>query len=676
MQTATVLLIILAAVVALGIAVFQYFYKIKRQKVNVWLAVLRFVFLFSGLLLIINPKFTKESYYIEKANLVVLIDNSTSINKLGGREDMAEAIRRIKSNTKLAESYKINTYTFGDNIVDGDSITYKANSTNISKALNSLNEIYGNSTSAIVLLTDGNQTLGNDYEYLQLNKNIHIYPIIVGDTTRHEDLRISQINVNKYAFLKNKFPVETTIQYSGNRSVNSVVRIYLDGKQVFRESVDFTINTTSKTLTTLLEANRVGIKSLKIEVEAITNEKNIINNTKEHAIEVIDEKTNIALISSIIHPDIGVLKKSIEANEQREVKIYTPNVALEQLEDVDVFILYQPNTAFKVMYDFIAKKGGGVFTITGRKTDWRFLNAVQSSFSKESYNQPEEILPVKNQGFGLFDISTMSFSGFPPLESALGEFDITKPYETIATQRIKGVELETPLFFIIDDEIAKEVVLFGENIWMWRVKTYRDERSFKTFDDFIGRLFRYLSSVKQKSRLNLTYENLYEGNASAKISASFFDKAYNFDANANLTITLKNDASGFRREAPMLLKENSYEYSLENLEPGTYEFTVSESKEKVKKSGTFKILDFNLEDQFLAANYKKLQRLSQNSMGTSYFPNEIETLAKDLQNDKRFTPVQKSNRNVVSLIDFRYLLFFMALALAIEWFIRKYNGLL
>ena len=126
----------------------------------------------------------------------------------------------------------------------------------------------------------------------------------------------------------------------------------------------------------------------------------------------------------------------------------------------------------------------------------------------------------------------------------------------------------------------------------------------------------------------------------------------------------------------MLLKENSYEYSLENLEPGTYEFTVSESKEKVKKSGTFKILDFNLEDQFLAANYKKLQRLSQNSMGTSYFPNEIETLAKDLQNDKRFTPVQKSNRNVVSLIDFRYLLFFMALALAIEWFIRKYNGLL
>ena len=130
MQTATVLLIILSVVIALGIAVFQYFYKIKRRKVNVWLALLRFVFLFSGLLLIINPKFTKESYYIEKANLVVLADNSTSINKLGGKKDVSEAIRRIKSNSQLAESYKINTYTFGDNIVDGDSITHKESSTN------------------------------------------------------------------------------------------------------------------------------------------------------------------------------------------------------------------------------------------------------------------------------------------------------------------------------------------------------------------------------------------------------------------------------------------------------------------------------------------------------------------------------------------------------------------
>lgn len=676
MQTSTVLLIILAAVVALCVAVFQYFYKTKRQKINVWLALVRFLFLFLGLLLLINPKFTKESYYIEKANLVVLTDNSTSIEKLGGKEAIVNSISKIKSDARLNDTYKVNTYSFGQNIVDGDSILFKEGNTNISKALNSLNEIYGNTPSAIVLLSDGNQTLGADYEYLQLNKNLHIYPIVVGDTTKYEDLRVSQINVNKYAFLKNKFPVETTILYSGNSSVNTIVRIYLDGKQVFRQAVEFNQNTTSKTINTLLEANSVGIKGLKIQVDAISNEKNSRNNSKERAIEVIDEKTNIALISSIAHPDIGALKKSIETNEQREVKILNPNIAIEELEDVDVFILYQPNTAFKPIYEFIANKGGGAFTITGRKTDWKFLNTIQSSFTKESYNQSEEIIPVKNQGFGLFDISEMSFSGFPPLESGLGEFKIEQPYETIALQRIKGVELDTPLFFVIDNETAKEAVLFGENIWKWRLQSYRDERSFKTFDDFIGKLFRYLSNVKQKSRLTLTYENLYEGNSNTKISATYFDKAYNFDANAALTIKLNRLESSFTRESPMLLKGNSYEYSLEDLEAGTYEFTVAETKEKLAKTGRFKILDFNIEDQFLASDYKKLKRLSKNSEGASYFPNQIENLIEELQNDNRFTPIQKSNRNVVSLIDFRYLLFFMALALAIEWFIRKYNGLL
>ena len=677
MQTSAVLYIILAAVVALGLVLFQYFFKTKKQKVNIWLALLRFVFVFCGLLLIINPKFTKESYFIEKANLILLSDNSMSITKLDGVPDLEKSIEIIKSNSKLVDKYKVSSYLFGKNITEGDSVLYNTNSTNISKALSSLNEIYGNTSSAIVLLSDGNQTLGSDYEYLRLNKNIHIYPVVVGDTTIYEDLRVSQINVNKYAFLKNKFPVEATIIYSGNRAINNaIVRIYLNGKQVFRQPVNFNKNNTSTTINTLLEADNIGVKSLKVQVDTISNEKNTNNNSKERAIEIIDEKTKIAIVSSIAHPDIGALKKTIEANEQREVTILKPNTATEKVQDIDIFILYQPNADFKSIYEFIQKRSGGIFTITGRKTDWRFLNQIQTSFIKESYNQKEEILPVKNEGFGLFDISELSFIDYPPLESDLGEFTITKPYESIATKRIKGVELESPLFLVIDDQNSKEAVLFGENLWRWRVQNYRDERSFKTFDDFMSKLFRYLSDVKQKSRLNITYENVYEGNLDAKITVTYFDKAYVFDTNADLSIKLKKRESNFTRDAPLLLKGNSYEYSFEDLEAGIYDFSITETKEKLSKSGTFKILDFNLENQFLAADYNKLQRLSEKTEGVSYMPNEVEVLVDNLLNDNRFTPIQKSSRNVVSLIDFAFLLFFMAIALAAEWFIRKYNGLL
>ena len=48
--------------------------------------------------------------------------------------------------------------------------------------------------------------------------------------------------------------------------------------------------------------------------------------------KVIDQKTNIALISSISHPDIGVIKRAIETNAQRKVTIVNPK-EIKSLEE-------------------------------------------------------------------------------------------------------------------------------------------------------------------------------------------------------------------------------------------------------------------------------------------------------------------------------------------------------
>lgn len=677
MQTKTILLVVLAIIFTAVIVWFQYYKQSKsRSKLNVILSVLRFISILSLLTLLINPKFNKEEYSIEKSNLIIAIDNSTSIKKLEGTEAVLKSIDELNSNSLLADKFETSSYLFGDALIEGDSITLDDKRTNLSVALNSLNQIYGNAKSAVVLLSDGNQTLGLDYEYLKLDPDLHVFPVVVGDTTSYADLRIGRVNTNKYAFLKNKFPIETDVVYTGNQAINSVVKIYLNRKQVFRQPVRFNADNNSTSINTLLQANSVGIKNLEIVVDKLPNEKNTINNSKELALEVIDEKTNIGIIASIMHPDIGALKKSIEVNEQREVQILKPNVSLGELENIDVFILYQPNTSFKGIYEFIEKRGGGIFTITGSKTDWSFLNAIQSSFLKESYNQKEEILPAKNQSFSLFEISDLSFTNFPPLEDNLGDIVISHPFETIANQRIKGIDLDTPLFLVVNQEQKKEAVLFGENIWKWRVQTYRNEQSFKTFDDFLGKLILYLSDEKQKNRLTIDYESLYDGSSNAVITASYFDNSYEFDSNASLTLRLNKIDSNFSREIPMLLRGTNYEANIDGLEAGNYEFSVIESKEKLSKSGQFRILNYNLEDQFLTADYKKLNRFSENTGGELYFPEQFESLIQSLANDNRFVPIQKSKRNVVSLIDFRYLLILMVLALAIEWFVRKYNGLL
>ncbi len=677
MEIRTVLLILLAALTAITIVFYQYFYKNPRKgSLRIWLAGLRFIAIFSGLLLLINPKFTKNDYFLEKSNLILLIDDSSSMENSADKDEILDAIKAIESNSDLNDRFAIQQYAFGSNVVKKDSLHFNKTNTDIANALSTTDEIFTNSSNAVVLFTDGNQTLGRDYSFINLREEIDVNPIIVGDTTAYEDLSVGLVNSNTYAFLKNKFPIEANILYKGSKPISQLVTIAMNGRVVYRENIDFSLNENSKEVNVLLEAKSVGVKSIVIDVRPLENEKNRLNNTKEIAIEVIDEKTNVTIVSDMLHPDIGALKKAIETNEQRSVTIVKPTNNVDSFQETDIFILYQPNRKFKAIYDYIAKSKTNIFTITGTQTDWRYLNQVQQSFFKENFNQTEEILPVLNNAFGVFGLSDFTVEDFPPLKSNLGDLEFKKSAETILFQKIKGVSLDKPLFSILAENKSKEAILFGENIWKWRAQAFRSQQSFKNFDDFIGKLMVYLASDNQKSRLELDYVRIFDNPSIARIRASYFDESYSFDSNADIKINVNGRENNFSRESPMLLKGSFFEVDLSDLEVGEYDFIVTVEKENIKRSGTFKILNFDPEKQLLSANYTKLKDLADKTNGSLYFPNDMELLISDLSNSERFTPIQKSKQNVVSLIDFRILLGIIVLTLSLEWFIRKFNGLI
>ncbi len=675
MQVQIVLLLLLAFVIALGLVLFQYFYRSKRTKLSGLLAFLRFVTLFCGIVLLINLKFSRKEYELESANLIVLADNSSSIQKLNGHDQVRNIATDIAANPGLNEKFSLKQFRFGASLEVLDSLSFTAKRTNISKSLETLDETFANTQNVIVLLTDGNQTVGEDFEFQRFGNNTAVFPVVVGDTTSYSDMAIGQVNVNRYAFVGNTFPIEAEVLYSGEVPVTATIQLFLEGNPVYRETLEFARNERVKTINTLLEAKSTGIKTLEFRVSPLDNEKNTVNNRQQRFLEVIDEKTTIGIVSSIKHPDIGALKEAIETNKQRSVRLLAPNATSEELDDVDVFLLYQPNRSFSSVYDVIERKGGGVFTITGPETDWYFLQSQSKSISKEVVGQEEVIFPVKNEAFDLFDTSDFTMLEYPPLSGELGDIEVFTSAKVIAYQKIRGVALQAPLFFILEED-RKQAFLLGADIWKWRAQSFRNLGSFEAFDTFFGKLLLYLSDSEQKERLRLNYENRYDNSTTARIAASFFDNTYVFDPDAALKLKIIGANTNFEREEPMLLRENQFVSDLGDLEPGEYTFTVKETKENISKSGSFSILDFDLEDQFLAANDDKLERLAEANGGQHYYPTQTDKLLTDLIADERFTPIQKSNKNVVSLIDFRWLLALMVVALASEWTIRKYNGLL
>ncbi len=677
MTAETILYIIIGALVALALVLFMYGYKTKYTGKLRWLfGALRFVTLFSLFLLLVNPKFKTSTYTVEKPQLAILVDNSSSITELGQNQNVSSVTDAIAENNDLNAKFDISLFRFGSDFNVLDSLNFSEKRTHIDKAFAASEELFKNVTAPTLLITDGNQTLGRDYEFSSRTYSNVIYPLIAGDSIQYADLKIEQLNTNRYSFLKNQFPVEAILVYSGAGTVNSQFIISQGGNRVFSKNISFSENNNTQTVSVNLPASKVGLLRYSAQLVPLSEEKNKVNNQKSFAVEVIDQATNVLVISAMVHPDLGALKKSIETNEQRTVTFKKPSEAVSILNDYQLVILYQPNRSFAGVYSEIDKLKKNTFTITGIQTDWNFLNGVQKNFNKETSGQTEEVSGVLNSNYGAYATDDIGFGDFPPLRTEFGELSISVPHEVLLQQTIDGYSTETPMMASMEINGKRDAIFDGEGFWRWRARSFVISDSFQEFDEFIGKIVQYLASSKRRSRLEVNYETFYYNNNALSVSAQYFDKSFVFDNRAQLNITVSNKETEQVTVFPMLLKNNFFEVDLNSLPAGDYNFTVAVKDEAVARSGSFTILDFNVEQQFLNANVTKLQRVATNTNGKAYFIDQYEELVASLLENDNYRSVQKTDQKVVPLIDWKYLLGLIVLSLSVEWFIRKYNGLI
>ena len=675
MTASTIILILLAAVFAF-IAAF-WFYRIRSKKTSrylVFFAVLRFLTIFFILLLLINPEYSKQNPYLVKPDLVIAVDNSASISFFEEEETSVTIRDQLQQSEALNEQFNINLLTFGQRVESGVKNEFNEEQTLLDNALNTIKTTYRDRVAPIVLISDGNQTFGADYSFRTQLPGQPVYPVVLGDTAMVRDLAVSRVNVNRYSYLGNEFPVEVFLNYSGQEEIETTFTIKRDNDVVFQQTLRFNKEKNSTVLTTNLKASRIGTAVYQASVSSLPQEKNLGNNLKNFAIEAIDEKTEVLIVSDISHPDIGMLKRSIESNEQRKVTLKNSRLPINELNAYQLVILYQPGLSFRPVFEFLQKNNTPFFVITGTKTNWNFLNIIQDDYQKEWFRQAENIQASVNTQYNVFSFEDIGFEDYPPLRDDLGDIRINVPAEILFYQKIRNVSLETPLLFTYEKENSRYGVLLGENLWKWRAQRYLDANSFEDFDRFLGKLIFYLASNTRKQRLTVDYEPFYDENTAFRLTAEFFNRNYEFDDTASLDLILTNQKDSARRALPMLLKSGYYEADLNGLPAGDYEFTVKAGNENISRSGSFKVLDFNIERQFLRADIARLGTLAETSGGQMFFPNEWERLVETLINDPANKAIQKSKVEKVSLIDFRFLLFLVVFLLSLEWLSRKYSG--
>lgn len=675
MANATILLIVLSLVIAFVVSFYQYFYKVKsRSKMTLLLAFLRFFSFFGLLLLLINPIITRKTTETVKTPLPIVIDNSASMSDLKSDKEALELFNKLKSNSDLADKFDVQTYQFDEDFLPSDSVNFKGKQSNIDVVAKSLNSVYKNQSYPTVLISDGNQTSGEDYVFT-FNPNNKVFPLVVGDTTANFDLKIAQLNVNKYAFHKNKFPVEVFLNYNGTKSVNANFKITLGNSVLNEQTVAFSPNKKSVNLNVLLPADKVGLQLLKATISSKEQEKNVYNNTKNFAVEVIDQKTEIALISSISHPDLGAIKRSIETNAQRKVTIFKPN-EIKSIENYNVLILYQPNVSFKSIFDQNKNARINTWIITGNNTDFNFLNQNQDGFEFKTSSQKEDYLATFNAQFNLFALDNIGFEQFPPLENAYGTITSKSNATTLLSSSIRGIETNQPLMVFSEEKGSRNAFLFGENIWKWRAESYLQKKSFEDFDIFLDKTIQFLASNNSRKSLVVTHERFYNSGENIEINAQYFNKNYELDEKARLTISVTNTKTKAIKKYDLLRTSNAFKVNLDGLSAGNYSFTIKELNSNSSYSSTFEVLDFDIEKQFVNPDLNKLKQLASQTKGSVYMPNQVDALIMQLLDDVNYKAIQKTIVKKSPLIDWIWLLVLIAVSLATEWFVRKYNGLL
>ena len=670
-------LIVLFGILAIAISIAFFQYKPWTSGNIYWgLFSVRTLSLSTLFILLLNPEINSEVTTLIKPKLAVLVDNSASIGFLGKDSLAQDFSTQLKNDTALNNRFDLQFFTFSNSTAQTDTLSFDGSQTNIGQALLETKELFRDEVAPIALITDGHQTVGASYSFLAKQLNQTVYPVVLGDTAQYRDLSIKQINVNTYAFLDNTFPVEIFVHYNGSSEVSTALEIYAENQLIFREKISLNNAKNSVIVTPKLKADRVGVKRYTARLRPLDDEKILSNNSKPFALEIVNQKLNIALISNITHPDLGVFKSIIGTQKNYRIQRFTTEEFMNNPKDCAFVLLYEPDARFSSVYDYIQKKNINSFTIGGAATDWAFLNSIQTHYIHQQTGQTEEYQAEFNANFDAFALIPLEFEDFPPLKSVFGAIDISTPNEVILYKTLNGMTTKSPLLFTYKSEKSRHAVLLGSGLWKWRLKAFQLNDSFKRFDTFFNVIFQYLSTQKKAKRLLVTHDPIFDGSNAIEIFAQFFDENFQVNSNAQLEIEVNTPQFNQPLLFPLSLVGNTYNVDLSSLKPGNYNYKLRTTDQLISTAGQFEILDFNIESQFLNADFEQLNLLAKETGGRVFLENQYGSLIDQLLKNSNYKSIQKINKKAVPLIDYKWLLLLLILSLATEWFIRKYNGLI
>lgn len=650
------------------------------------LALMRFLAVTILALLLLEPLFETTKSTSEKPVIAIIQDNSESVvfnkDSLFIKNEYLNSLNKLKS--VLSDKYEVVNYGFDDKTYLTDSLQFSGKETNISDAINQINNRYYNrNLGAVILATDGIYNQGSNpfFESKKL-KNIPIYTIALGDTTPTKDIWIDNIVNNHLAYRGNDFPAEIIVKASGFNGGKSILKIVKNNTILAQKEVIFNNNEFVATLPFNIEAKALGLQKYTAIIEPLNGEQTKQNNSKDFYVDVLESKQKILVLANAPHPDIAQIKRAIESNKNYEVTTQIIKNFNNKIDAYSLVILHNlpsDNENIKSLIQGLENKNTPLLFVLGNQTNFNYFNSLKQGLNISNANSFSEAQGVVNSKFTLFKFSEnlqKKLSKFPPLSVPFSrDFKLTNSSEVLVYQKIGFTQTSYPLIAFDKQNNKKRGFIIGDGIWKWKFFDYLENENNSVFNELITQTIQYLAAKEDKSFFRVYSENMFKENESIFIEAEVYNKSYELDNSSDVSITIKNEAGN---EFPFNFSKTSNRYELKAgiLPAGSYSFiakTIINGKENIK-TGEFTVTELKSEQLNTVANHQLLFNIADITGGKMYSPNQLNNLQKDIEDREDIVNVIYTKKDVNDLINLKWVFFVLLFLLSLEWFFRKRNG--
>jgi hypothetical protein len=668
-----------------------YAWLLYRQPVNlgktfrIVLAMLRAVVVFAIAMLLVSPLVKSVKYDPQKPLVLIAQDNSSSINtfKPAGFSTSQFINDLSKLKQELGDQYDVQEFNFSKDLSNGLSDKFTGKQTDISAALQQLNNRFVNQNiGALILATDGLYNQGNDPQYEAKNIKTSIYTIALGDTVAKRDLLVGNVNYNKTAFLGNDFEIEVLVAAYQSNGEDMHLTVTGDGKQVYTQTIQVTTGDLKKVVPIKLTADKKGLRKYNISITPVKNELSTQNNTETIYVDVLDARQKVLVLYQSAHPDITVIKQAIETNKNLEVKTsLLADIASIKLPDYSLIVLYQFSAGSSMpLKDFITKSKIPVWYILGSQTDLQAFNTEQNSVKiSTGRNEPQEVFALPETGFSAFtlsDSSSKKIAALPPLLAPFGNYTATTNTTVLLKQKIGAVATTYPLLAFSDDAGRRTAILTGEGLWRWQLAEYQNYGNRNATDELLSQTVQFLTANANRQRFRVyPARNVFDEGENVILNAELYNDALELINTPDVKINLKNQDG---KNYSFLFSRNAQSYQLDagTLPIGEYAYMASTQNgtQQFKASGQLTVKPLNLETRQSAANHPLLHTIAKQSGGQMLYPAQISQLASLIRKNDNIKTVVYEDKHYSDLIDVKWLFVLILLLLSGEWFLRKREG--